>query len=57
MELVFIAAADRAQLRIVKTGKTLGSEVEIVSGIEPGEKVITGDVAQLRDGQPVKIKS
>lgn len=55
MELVFIAAADHAQLRIVKTGKTLGEEVEIISGIEPGEKVITGDVAQLRDGQPVKL--
>lgn len=56
MELVFIAVADHAQLRIVKTGKTLGEEVEIISGIEPGEKVITEDVAQLRDGQPVKLK-
>jgi RND family efflux transporter MFP subunit len=56
MELVFIAAAGRAQLRMVKTGKTLGSEVEIVSGIEPGEKVITEGASQVRDGQPINIK-
>ena len=55
MELVFIAAADRAQLRIIKTGKTIGNEVEVVSGIGLGEKVIIEGASQLRDGQPIKV--
>lgn len=55
MEFVFIAADGHAQLRIVKTGKTLGGEVEIISGIEPGEKVITENASQVRDGQPIKV--
>jgi hypothetical protein len=56
MDLVFVAASGRAQLRIVKTGKTIASEVEIISGLEPGESIITEGVAQLTDGQPVKLQ-
>lgn len=53
MELVFVAANGHAQLRIVKTGKRVGDEIEIVSGLDAGESVIVDDVAQLLDGQPI----
>ena len=56
LEIAFVMAGQRAQLRLVKTGKRFGSELEIVSGIADGETVITEGVAQLRDGQPVQIK-
>jgi RND family efflux transporter MFP subunit len=56
MELVFIVTNGRAQLRLVKTGKRVDAEVEIVSGVEAGEQVVVEGAAQLRDGQPVQTK-
>lgn len=56
LELVFVAANGHAQLRIVKTGKPVGTEVELVSGVDPGEPVVTEGAGQLTDGQPVKVK-
>jgi RND family efflux transporter MFP subunit len=57
MEIVFIASDSKAQLRLVKTGKRIGSEVELVSGVEAGEKIVTEGAAALRDGQPVSMQN
>jgi len=56
MELVFVVADHQAQLRIVKTGKRIGDEVELVSGVDAGEKMVVADAASLVDGQPVTVK-
>jgi RND family efflux transporter MFP subunit len=56
MELVFVVTNGQAQLRLVKTGKRLGSELEIISGVEAGEQVVIDGAVQLRDGQPVQTK-
>jgi membrane fusion protein (multidrug efflux system) len=56
MELVFIISDGKAQLRLVKTGKRIGNEVELVSGVSAGERVIVENVAGLVDGQPVEGK-
>jgi RND family efflux transporter MFP subunit len=56
LELVFVVANGHAQLRIVKTGKRIGDEVELVSGMDAGEKVVLENAAQLVDGQPVEVK-
>jgi len=56
MELVFVETNRIAQLRLVKTGKRAGDEVELVSGVEAGERVVTEGAAQLRDGQPLEIR-
>ena len=56
MEIVFVITDGKAQLRLVKSGKRLGSEVELVSGVEAGEKVVTNGAAGLVDGQPVEVK-
>ncbi len=56
MELAFVVADKTAHLRLVKTGKRLGDEIEIVSGLEPGELLVSDGTHQLRDGQPVEIK-
>jgi len=55
LEMVFVALDGKAQLRLVKTGKQMDDTVEILSGIDPGETVITDGLAELRDGQPVSI--
>jgi RND family efflux transporter MFP subunit len=56
METVFVAAKDRAQLRIVRTGKRTDGEIEVLSGINPGESVVIEGAEQLRDGQPITLK-
>lgn len=56
MEIVFVAAGGKAQLRLVKTGKHVGDEVELLSGVDAGEQVIVDKVNQLVDGQPVEVQ-
>lgn len=56
MEIVFVVINSHAQLRIVKTGKRIGDEVELVSGVEAGERVVVENAAGLVDGQPVEAK-
>jgi len=61
MELVFVVAGDhahgnQAQLRLVKTGSRVGDEVEIVSGLNSGDRVVAEGASALADGQPVTIK-
>jgi RND family efflux transporter MFP subunit len=57
MELVFIVADKHAHLRLVKTGKRIGDEVELVSGVDPAEQVVIDGAKGLVDGQPVSTKS
>jgi RND family efflux transporter MFP subunit len=56
LELVFVVVNGRAQLRLVKTGQRLGSEVELVSGLDAGEPVVIDGAGSLVDGQPLTIK-
>ena len=54
MEMVFIDEGGRARLRLVKTGKRFGDEVELLSGVSPGERIITEHAQDLNDGQAVR---
>jgi RND family efflux transporter MFP subunit len=56
VELVFVVANGHAQLRIVKTGKRVGDEVELASGVDAGEPVVTEGASSLLDGQPVTLQ-
>jgi RND family efflux transporter MFP subunit len=56
IEMVFVAVNGHAQLRLVKTGKRLGDELEVVSGINAGEKVVSEGAANLSDGQPLIVR-
>ena len=57
MERVFVVNADgRAQLRIVKSGATIGDRIAILSGLNAGETVVLAPAATLRDGQPVTVQ-
>jgi len=57
MEIVFIVQNGRVQLRLVKTGKRFGDEVELVSGIEAKEQIVVENVSRLTDGQRVEVQS
>lgn len=56
MELAFAVDQDRARLHLVKTGRIVGGEVEILSGLEPGDRVVTENPSQLTDGQSVQVQ-
>lgn len=55
LERVFVVQDGRAQLRLVKTGGTHDGQVEILSGLTAGEKVVVSAPASLREGQPLQI--
>ena len=45
----------KAEVRNVETGASDGNMVEVTSGVEPGEKVVTLSFQKLRDGQTVAL--
>ena len=52
---LFVVAADgNVEYRLVKTGKTFGDRVEILSGVAAGEKVAISQIDRLRDGARVE---
>ncbi|MBR9974147.1 MAG: efflux RND transporter periplasmic adaptor subunit [Bacteroidetes bacterium] len=54
--IVFIVQADgTARRRIVETGVIEGGMIEIVSGLQAGETVVTDGQERLRDGVLVKV--
>jgi len=56
MEIVFVVSDDTAHMRLVKTGKHVGDQVELLSGVDSGERVVVDKVRELVDGQPVEIQ-
>jgi RND family efflux transporter MFP subunit len=56
LEIVFVVANQHTRLRLVKTGKRTGEEVEILSGLDHGDSVVSSGAALLTDGQPVEVK-
>lgn len=43
-----------ARMRLIKTGKTLGERVEILSGLSDNERVVTGGVEKVSEGAKVE---
>jgi multidrug efflux pump subunit AcrA (membrane-fusion protein) len=39
----------------VRTGRLLGERVEIVTGLAPGDRVVTEGAAWLDDNDPVRV--
>ncbi|MBI4662964.1 MAG: efflux RND transporter periplasmic adaptor subunit [Verrucomicrobia bacterium] len=56
LQMVFVVVDKHAVMRLVKPGKRIGDELEIASGLSPGEKVAMENAASLVDGQPVEIR-
>ena len=52
---IFVISPDgKVEYRLVKTGKTFGNRVEILSGLAAGEKVAVSGTDRLRDGARVE---
>jgi multidrug efflux pump subunit AcrA (membrane-fusion protein) len=44
------------EYRLVKTGKSIGNKVEILSGLAAGEKVAVSQMDRLSDGARVEAQ-
>jgi RND family efflux transporter MFP subunit len=53
-QVTVVSADNRAQLRTVQLGPTLGTLWVITSGLKPGERVVAVGAEKVKDGQPVK---
>jgi len=47
----FVLAGGRAQLRVLKAGRSSGTETQILEGLQPGDKVILYPGSRVHDGQ------
>jgi RND family efflux transporter MFP subunit len=56
LEILFVAADGKAQMRLVRTGKQTSQGIEILAGLTAGEAVVVEGAAALRDGQPLQIQ-
>ena len=54
LEYVFVVDSGKVQLRLIRSGKRLAAQVEVVSGLNPGELVVAAKPEELREGQPVE---
>lgn len=57
MERVFVVGSgDKAILRLVRSGAARGDQVEVVSGLEAGERVVVAPPAGLREGAALEVR-
>ena len=54
--VVFVLKQDRVERRAVRAGLETGDEVEVLSGLTPGERVVVDAPPQLKDGDRVKVR-
>lgn len=54
--VMFVYADGKVAQRNIVIGEAYGTRFEIVSGLEPGEMVVTRGNERLRPGQPVQIR-
>jgi RND family efflux transporter MFP subunit len=56
VKTVFVVNGPAVERRAVSVGAARGNELEILSGLTGGEKVVVGGPAELKDGQRVRTK-
>jgi len=54
MTSVWVVENGIARLRIVRTGKQVGDRIEVLSGLAPGERIITGGTFPVVEGAKVQ---
>lgn len=55
-DVVFVVHGDTVERRAVKTGDPDGDRVEILAGLQPGDRVVLNPPAALKDGAKVVVK-
>jgi membrane fusion protein (multidrug efflux system) len=52
-----VADNGAARKKIIKVGATSGSQVEVLSGLTNGDKLITQGASEVEDGDKIKIST
>ena len=52
---VYVVSEDRARLRWVRLGKLFGERIEVISGLSPGDRVVTSALDRVTDGSRVEV--
>ncbi len=52
---VWVASGGKAERRPVRTGVSAGKFIQIIEGLQPGEKVVVEGTGGLMDGNPIEI--
>lgn len=55
-KMIFIAEGGKAKQIKVETGSRTDSSVRVISGLKPGDTILTSGVMSLKEGVPVKVK-
>lgn len=56
LEMLFVMEGQQAKMRLVRSGKRVGNEVEILAGLEAKDQVVVSGASQLLDNQPVEVR-
>ena len=56
-QVFLVGSGGKAVARQIKTGIVTQSQVEVTSGLQPGDSLVTVGQGQLQPGQSVKIES
>src|SRR5215469_5817624 len=55
-KIVFLVSQQKLERRAVSLGGNRGTDVEVIAGISPGDRLVVRGGADLRDGQAVDVK-
>ena len=55
-EMVFIADGNKAKSVMIKTGRSSNGYVEVLSGLNPGDKVITEGYEEVDNGEQISVE-
>jgi hypothetical protein len=55
--LFVVDSSSALRLRLVTEGAKRGTDVEILSGLADGERIVVSDVKSLKDGQPAQVSA
>lgn len=57
LEAVYVVDdSEHVRLRLVKAGRDLGPQTEVLAGLAEGERIIVSDLSALIDGQPARVQ-
>jgi len=54
LPVVLVKKGNKAEMRIVKTGRIFGDKIEIVSGLQPEEQIVVENAETLRTGDVIE---
>jgi RND family efflux transporter MFP subunit len=55
--VVFVIEDEIVDRRTVSVGRSIGTDIEIMAGVIPGDRVVVSSLEGLSDGQKVRVKS